>query len=74
MQSPSGSSGRGLQARSTGLALVHAYGTAESYGLEVEQEPTAPQTASRDIIVHGAYALLLWDPGAIYGYKEVPLA
>lgn len=57
----------------TGLALVHAYGTAETYGLEVEQEPTAPHTASRDIIVHGAYALLLWDPGAIYGYKKVPL-
>jgi len=57
----------------TGLSLVHAYGTAETCGLEVEQEPTAPQTASRDILVHGAYALVVWDPGAIYGYKKVAL-
>ena len=31
-------------------------------------------TASRDILVHGACALLVWDPGAIHGYREVPLS
>jgi hypothetical protein len=54
-----------------GLALVHAYGTAETCGLEVEQEPTNPALAARDLIVHGAYALVVWDPGAIFGYKKV---
>lgn len=58
----------------TGLALVHAYGTAETGGLEVEQEATNPSLAARDMIVHGAYALALWDRGALYGYSGVELS
>jgi hypothetical protein len=55
----------------TGLTMVHAYGSAETYGLEVEQEPTHPQIAARDILVHGAWTLAMWDPGALFGVKGI---
>ena len=57
----------------TGLTMVHAYGSAETYGLEVEQEPTHPQIAARDILVHGAWTLAMWDPGALFGVKGITL-
>lgn len=57
----------------TGFALVHAYGSAATYGLEVEEERTNPGKAARDLIVHGAYTLALWDDGALFGYQKVPL-
>jgi hypothetical protein len=57
----------------TGITMVHAYGSAETYGLEVEQEPTHPQIAARDILVHGAWTLAMWDPGALFGVKGITL-
>lgn len=57
----------------TGLTMVHGYGTAETYGLEVDQEPVNPGIASRDMIVHGAYALAMWDPGSLFGYNAITL-
>jgi hypothetical protein len=58
---------------STGITMVHAYGSAETYGLEVEQEPTHPQIAARDILVHGAWTLAMWDPGALFGVQGITL-
>jgi hypothetical protein len=57
----------------TGLTMVHAYGSAETYGLEVEQEPTHPQIAARDILVHGAWTLAMWDPGSLFGVQGITL-
>lgn len=57
----------------TGIAMIHGYGSAETYGLEVDQEPTNPGIASRDLLVHGAWTLAMWDPGALFGYNAITL-
>ena len=55
----------------TGLQLVHAYGTAESFGVEADELPITASTASRAYTVHGAWALQLWEREAIYEMKEI---
>lgn len=57
----------------TGLSMVHAYGTRESYGLEVDAESTNAAKLARDIIVHGAWQLIAWEDGAVYGYHTLTI-
>lgn len=57
----------------TGLCVVHAYGTRESYGFEVDVESTNAAKLARDIIVHGAFQLLAWEDGAVYGYHSLTI-
>lgn len=40
-------------------------------GFELDVSGHASRVGVR--LVHGAYALVVWDPGAIYGYKKVAL-
>lgn len=54
-----------------GLHLVHAYGTAESYGVQIDEEPIVPSTAQVHYVVHGAWELVAFDSGAIKGYDDV---
>ncbi|MBI5517157.1 MAG: hypothetical protein HY909_25485 [Deltaproteobacteria bacterium] len=53
----------------SGLQLVHAYGSAATLGFQVDEEPTQASTASRQFVVHGAWALCLWEPTALKGYS-----
>lgn len=55
----------------TGLALVHAYGTAESLGLQVDEEPTQTTTATQGLLVHGAWSLVAWEPEAFFVCQNV---
>jgi hypothetical protein len=48
-----------------GLQLVHAYGTAQTFGLQVDDEPTQTTTATRGLVTHGAWSLALWEPLAL---------
>lgn len=57
----------------TGLCVVHAYGTRESYGLEVDVESTNAAKVARDIVVHGAWQLIAWEDGAVYGYHSLDI-
>lgn len=57
----------------TGLCVVHAYGTRESYSFEVDVESTNGAKLARDIIVHGAFQLLAWEDGAVYGYHSLTI-
>jgi hypothetical protein len=57
----------------TGLCMVHAYGTRESYGFEVDVESTNAAQLARDIVVHGAFQLVAWEDGAVYGYHSLTI-
>lgn len=54
-----------------GLSLVHAYGTADTLGIQVDEEPISPQQGQVRYVVHGAWALFAFDPGALIGYGKV---
>jgi len=54
-----------------GVCLVHAYGTADTLGIQVDEEPSAPQQGQVRYVVHGAWTLMVFDPGAIIGYANV---
>ena len=45
----------------TGLTLAHAYGTPETFGLQCDEQPLAGATGLRQLIMHGAWALVLWE-------------
>lgn len=49
----------------SGVQLVHAYGTAQTFGLQVDEEPTQSTSATRGLVVHGAWALAVWEPLAL---------
>lgn len=55
----------------TGVALVHAYGTTRSLGLQVDDEPTQTTTATLGLLVHGARSLVAWEPEAFFVCKNV---
>jgi hypothetical protein len=57
-----------------GLCLVHAYGTADTLGIQVDEEPAAPQQGQVRYAVHGAWAPFVFDPGAIICYGNVSYA
>jgi len=54
-----------------GVCLVHAYGTADTLGIQVDEESSAPQQGQVRYVVHGAWTLMVFDPGAIMGYGNV---
>ncbi len=54
-----------------GVCLVHAYGTADTLGIQVDEEPAAPQQGQVRYVVHGAWTLFVFDPGAIICYGNV---
>lgn len=43
------------------------------FSLEVARDASGHVSRVGVRLVHGAYALVVWDPGAIYGYKKVTL-
>jgi len=55
----------------SGMALVHAYGTAESLGLQVDDEPTQTSAATQGLLVHGAWSLVAWEPEAFFACTNV---
>jgi hypothetical protein len=58
---------------SAGLHLVYAYGSSETYGLEINANDTDATTGLNDYIVTGAFALVLWEPEAAYAITSVPV-
>jgi hypothetical protein len=48
-----------------GLQLVHAYGSGQTFGLQVDEEPTQSTTATHGLVVHGAWALAAWESSAL---------
>jgi len=56
---------------SDGLHLVHAYGSAESLGVQIDEESTAAEKAQGRYVVHGAWTLITFDPGAIFGVTNL---
>ncbi len=54
-----------------GVCLIHAYGTADTLGVQVDEEPAAPQQGQVRYVVHGAWTLMVFDPGALIGYANV---
>ncbi|MBL8601377.1 MAG: hypothetical protein JNK72_05585 [Myxococcales bacterium] len=55
----------GANLGTAGLRLIHAYGDAGSYGVEVETEALSTVSAARSYLVHGAWALAYWDSRAL---------
>lgn len=55
----------------TGLQMIHAYGSAESFGVAVQETPVTSATGAREVTVHGAWALVLWEPEALAGVSQV---
>ncbi len=49
-----------------GVHLVHGYGTAASLGLQIDVLPVNPSTGATDYLAHGAFAISVWDPMAVY--------
>jgi hypothetical protein len=56
----------------TGLCLVHAFGTAESLGLELKDQGIEVSSGARVFLLHGAFALLAWEVEAICGISNTP--
>ena len=56
----------------TGVCLVHGYGTPESYGLQVDQNPFQSTTGMRELLVHGAFGIAIWEPEAIFCITDTP--
>ena len=50
----------------TGLNLVFAHGSPESFGLAMDRVSATAGIAIADVLVHGAYALALWEDEALY--------
>jgi hypothetical protein len=48
-----------------GLQRVHAYGSGQTFGLQVDEEPTQSTTATHGLVVHGAWALAAWESSAL---------
>ncbi len=57
----------------TGLHLVYATGSAETYGLNVDSF-TDPTTMIKQGVVHGAWALIPWEPQCIYEITGISIA
>lgn len=49
----------------TGLQLIHAYGSSDTFGIAVQETPVTAATGTREITVQGAWALVLWENEAI---------
>lgn len=57
----------------TGLQMIHAFGTADTFGVAVQETPVTTATGTREVTVHGAWALVLWEQEALAGIAEIDL-
>ncbi len=55
----------------TGLNLVYAHGTTDSFGLEVDETAATVGTAVDECVVHGAFALALWENEALFEISNI---
>ena len=55
----------------TGLNLVYAHGTPMSFGLEVDDTSATTGTAVEECVVHGAFALALWENEALFEVTNI---
>jgi hypothetical protein len=58
----------------SGLCVVHAFGSAESFGLVAEETPVTSLTGAREITVHGAWALVAWEQTSLYEMTGITLS
>jgi len=58
----------------TGLNLLHVHGTRSSFGLELQETPVTTATGAREITVHGAWGLMLWEPEALYEVNAIDVS
>jgi hypothetical protein len=57
----------------TGLQMIHAFGTADTFGVAVQETPVTSATGTREVTVHGAWALVLWEQEGLAGVKDINL-
>jgi len=57
----------------TGINLLHAVGTAETFGLVCDEEPMTTTRANSKYVVHGAFALVPWEISANFALTGVEL-
>jgi hypothetical protein len=57
----------------TGLQLVYAHGSAETFGIVAEETPVPTATGRREITVHGAWSLVLWEPEGWAAVTGIPV-
>jgi hypothetical protein len=50
----------------TGLNLIHTVGSADTYGLTADIDELSTTRASVSYVVHGAYAVALWEEAAAF--------
>ena len=55
----------------TGLNLVHAHGTPGSFGLEADDISNTAGVGATGRVVHGAYALALWESEALFEVSNI---
>lgn len=63
----------GANLGSTGISIVHAFGSADGFGLVAEETPVTDITGTKDIMVHGAWTLVAWEPTALYEVNGITL-
>ncbi|NUN13780.1 MAG: hypothetical protein HUU55_09095 [Myxococcales bacterium] len=57
----------------TGVNLIYAYGNPKTFGLEVNELATDVSTGKTAYLVHGAFALALWEEEAAFKVTSVPV-
>ncbi|MBI5514554.1 MAG: hypothetical protein HY909_12340 [Deltaproteobacteria bacterium] len=55
----------------SGLQLIHGYGSFDTLGIQINEEPTISAKGARGFAVHGAWALGLGEPGALVRYTSL---
>ena len=60
-----------LKLGSQGLSMVHAYGSRETIGLEVEPILISGSTGIEKYAVHVAYSLIAWDNSSVAGLADI---
>ncbi len=58
----------------TGLNLVYAHGTPMSFGLDIDESSPGTGLAVDDCLVHGAFALALWENEALFEISNIDVA
>jgi hypothetical protein len=58
----------------TGLNLVYTHGTPASFGLEVDDTSASTGTAVDEAVVHGAFALALWENEALFEISNIDVS
>lgn len=57
----------------TGLQMLYAYGSRETFGIAAQETPVTTATGLREITVHGAWALVLWEQSALWSITDISL-